>query len=201
MADVQIMAGNLRHELKQIYAEFKALTSNPNHLIKEATVVVQKAVEAALEEKGYDTNTKFALALISRCKVKISGAGDGLDVEFDNTFEDKDMEIEWETANGVGGSSEFSTGELAEIFDKGRGPVTIRPKNGKFLAIPPAGEEYDPSNKDNKITTKVTIPSMKASHYILKAKVALDEWIGMKQQEIENEFMEKFMAAAERSFR
>lgn len=201
MADVQTVAGQLRQELKQIYAEFKALMSNPKHLIKEANVVVHKAVEDALAEKGYDTRTRFAMAIISRCRAKISGSGDGLEVEFTNKFEDQDMTIEWETADGVGGSSEFSTGELAEIFDEGRAPITIKPRAGKYLAIPPAGEEYNPSNKDNTIVQKVRIPAMKAAHYTERAKAALDEWVGLKQQEIENEFMDKFMSAAERSFK
>src|SRR5574343_62579 len=160
-------------------------------VLDEAISVVRNAVRQALENGGYDTTAKCNLALISSSIVKTELRGDILEFVFIHDFDNKKITKSWETKYGGQQESSIQSSELAEIINDVHGAFIIEggaTTDHGFLAIPPAGVEYDPSSKDNTIVKKVKMPPKEGTFYIEKAEAALESWVYKKQAELLKEF-------------
>lgn len=159
-------------------------------VLNEAIAVVREAVKSELAAHGYDMTAKFNLALVSKSIVITEMHGDILEFIFVHDFKDETITKTWENKDSSGESS-IQSSELAEIINDGRGAFTIEggANTGHgFLAIPPAGEEYDPNNKNNTIVKKIKMPAKEGVYYIERAKDALEVWVYKKHDQLVKEF-------------
>lgn len=126
-------------------------TAFQNSLVKSANAYVRGEIEKSLSAVGYDTGKPFVKAVIGSYYVECNESDFSFQIK--TNFKSVEIITEWVNANGNCGESKIDSLDILEIMDKGRGAYTIEAKqstNG-VLAIPPAGQRYDPANKANTI--------------------------------------------------
>lgn len=180
----------IANELVVLGEEFITNRVTSQSVVDEATAVVRDAVRESLENSGYDTSSKFILALISKSIVKTEMRGDTFEFVFVHDFKNKKIVSTWNTKNNGRQSSSIQSKELAEIINDGRPSFTIEGTNTEhgLIAIPPPGEEYNPNNKDNAVVDSVEMPAKEGVFYMEHAKDALAAWVDKKHKQLLKEF-------------
>lgn len=170
--------------------------------LKEASIAVQDAVMTSLANAGYDTSAKFILAIVSRSKVVAKHSGERIEFVYKLDFNPVDIKTEWTNKDGTTPPPAIINSiALASMIDVGRKAHTIVGKNTEhgMLAIPPAGEEYDPNNKANTIVGKAQVKQESPANYVKNAKLALDAWAEKKQKQIVDDFQAGVLAIIKRN--